>query len=116
MYCALLTVCRRNSLSLLCFFDYGLSVTEGESIQTIQQLADALRSRGLALPAIFTLELCKPLTGCLRELYGASEAMQGLIFGRELLPALKHLLASSERVEELITILEKQPGRDLRNV
>ncbi len=64
--------------------------------------------RGLTVPAVFALELCKPLTGCLRELYGASEVLQEAIFGRQLLPAVKELLVSSERVEEFITLLEQQ--------
>lgn len=83
-------------------------MTQPQSIETIQQLADAVKGRGVTLPAIFLLELCKPLTGCLRELYGASEGLQELIFGKALLPVLKEVLTSSDRVEELITLLEQR--------
>jgi len=83
-------------------------VTQPQSIETIQQLADAVKGRGVTVPAIFLLELSKPLTGCLRELYGASESLQELIFGKALLPALREVLASSDRVEELITMLEQR--------
>lgn len=83
-------------------------MTQPQSIETIQELADTLKSRGVVVPAIFILELCKPLTGCLRELYGASEGLQELIFGRALLPAIKEVLASSDRVEQLITLLEQR--------
>jgi|LakMenEpi03Aug12_release.lakeMendotaPanAssembly.Ray.scaffolds.fasta_scaffold1531953_2 hypothetical protein len=72
----------------------------------MQQLADVVQRRGLALPAIFTLELCKPMTGCLRELYDVSRALQGIIFGKELLPAVSEVLASSETVEHFILLLE----------
>lgn len=78
-----------------------------ESPETIEQLAEAVRCRGLESPAIFFLELCKPLTGCLRELYGVSEPLETLVFGRTLLPALKQVLSSSEHVERLITLLER---------
>lgn len=74
--------------------------------ETIEQLAAAVRSRSLEAPAIFLLELCKPLTGCLREIYGVSEPIEAAIFGRALLPALKKLLSSSEEVERLIKLLE----------
>ncbi len=86
------------------------------SIETIQQLADALKGRGVVVPAIFILELCKPLTGCLRELYGASESLQELVFGRELLPAIKEVLASSDRVEQLITLLEQRQALPAESV
>jgi hypothetical protein len=98
----------KNSLFLDWLFYYRLPVTQQQPIETIQQLAEAVMSRGLAVPAVFALELCKPLTGCLRELYGASEVLQEAIFGRQLLPALKELLVSSERVEEFIILLERQ--------
>jgi hypothetical protein len=89
-------------------FYYRLPVTQQQPIETIQQLVELVRGRRLVVPAIFALELCKPLTGCLRELYGLSEVLQEAIFGRQLLPALKELLVSSERVEEFITLLEQQ--------
>jgi hypothetical protein len=72
----------------------------------LEQLAKLIYSRGLTAPAIFTLELLKPLTGCARELYGASEGLLIALFGGAGLPAVRELLSSSERVEELITILE----------
>jgi hypothetical protein len=79
-------------------------------IRTIQELAEAVRARRLTVPAIFILELCKPLTGCLRELYGVSLALQNLICGRELVPALQEVLESSDAVEQLITLLEQPVG------
>lgn len=75
---------------------------------TLQQLAQLIIDRGLAAPAIFTLELLKPLTGCARELYGVSEGLLIALFGGSGSPAVRELLSSSERVEELITILEQR--------
>lgn len=81
-------------------------MAQPEPIETIQQLAEAVKQRGLTAPVIFTLEMCKPLTGCLRELYGVTESIQTVLFGREFLPALRQVLSSSERVEQLILLLE----------
>lgn len=100
-----------NSLFLPCIFYYRFGVRYSEPIETIEQLANAVQQKGLVAPAIFTLELLKPLTGCFRELYGVSESLQALLFGRELLPALKALLSSSEEVERLIVLLEKPQGQ-----
>jgi hypothetical protein len=87
-------------------FYYRHCMQTGEALETIEQLACAVRERGLTAPAIFALELSKPLVGCLRELYNISESIQLLLFGRELVPALQSVLSSSERVEELIRCLE----------
>jgi hypothetical protein len=83
-----------------------------EPIETIEQLAEIVRRGRMVAPAIFMLELCKPLTGCARELYVASESLQALIFGRTPLPVLRTLLSSSARVEELVQLLEREPARE----
>lgn len=88
-------------------FYYRLTMQHREAIETIEQLACAVRRRGLVAPAVFALELSKPLVGCLRELYGVSESIQMLLFGRELIPALQKVLSSAEKVEELIQLLEQ---------
>jgi hypothetical protein len=80
---------------------------KSEPIQTLEQLAQVLIARRIVAPAIFMLELSKPLTGCLRELYGLTDGLQRALFGSEVIPALQELLSSSERVEELIVLLEQ---------
>jgi hypothetical protein len=75
----------------------------------LEELAVSIRRRGLVAPAIFFLELTKPLVGCMRELYGASEPLQNILFGAERTHAIRELLESSERVEQLIAILESSP-------
>jgi len=72
-----------------------------------EQLAQALIERRMVVPAIFLLELSKPLVGCMRELYGMTEGLQRVLFGSEFVPAAKELLSSVERVEELIVLLER---------
>jgi hypothetical protein len=91
-------------------------MTLGEPIETIEQLADAIRRRRMVIPAIFMLELCKPLTGCLRELNASLESLQSLLFGRELLPALKTLLTSVDHVESLIGLLERDGEQEVAPV
>ena len=91
-------------------------MTSGKPIETIEQLADAVRRRHMVAPAIFMLELCKPFTGCLRELHSTFESLQSLLFGRELLPALKTLLTSVENVERLVCLLENDSLEEVPSV
>lgn len=74
----------------------------------IEVLADSICRRGLEVPAVFFLELTKPLVGCMRELYGMSEPLQRLFWGREGSPFIKELLSSGQNVEQLIQILENR--------
>ena len=82
-------------------------MSKSEPIQTLEQLAEALIERRMRAPAIFVLELCKPLVGCARELYDATEGLMCVLFGHSLMPVIREVLASSERVEELIVLLER---------
>ena len=83
---------------------------DASSQTLLEELADALQRRRLVAPAIFFLELTKPLVGCMRELYGVSEPLQRALFGKEIVPSLRELLASSDNVEKLITLLESSPS------
>lgn len=59
-------------------------------------------------PAIFFLELSKPLVGCMRELYGMSEPLARTLFGATLSPAVGTMLSSAEHIEQLIVMLESK--------
>ena len=59
-------------------------------------------------PAIFFLELSKPLVGCMRELYVMSEPLLRTLFGANASPALGTMLSSAEHVERLIVMLESE--------
>lgn len=82
-------------------------MSKSEPIQNLEQLAQILVERKMVAPAIFLLELSKPLVGCARELYGVTEGLQRVLFGAQVLPVLRDLLASSESVERLIVLLEQ---------
>lgn len=78
-----------------------------DSNDVILPLADAIVQRGLVAPAIFLLELSKPLTGCMRELcVGAGDGLLRFAVGDRFAPAIREVLSSSENVEALITRLE----------
>lgn len=82
---------------------------EAVPISPLEELAASIKRRRLVEPAIFFLELSKPLIGCMRELYGISEPLQRTLFGKELLSSVRELLASRDNVETLITMLESKP-------
>ncbi len=73
----------------------------------IESVAEAIERRGLCEPAIFILELSKPLVGCMRELYGVSEPVASALLGSAWAPKLREVFASSESVEALIQRLER---------
>ncbi len=78
--------------------------------QDLQPLVDAIVKRRMVEPSIFLLEMCKPLVGCLRELYAVSEPLLHTLLGSSLAPALKRALQSSDDAEVLIRALEETRG------
>jgi len=85
-------------------------MSKPESIQTIDQLAAVIIKRKMTAPAVFLLELSKPISGLAREIYGVTQGLQQVVFGREILPVINQLLSSVEQIEALILLLEKQPA------
>lgn len=73
----------------------------------LQPLVDVIARRGMVEPAIFFLEMSKPLIGCLRELYSVSEPILHTFVTSSALPALKVALQSSDDTERLIEMLEQ---------
>lgn len=74
--------------------------------ELIDSVAGAIARRGLCEPAIFVLELSKPLVGCMRELCAVGEPIAAALLGGAWGPKLREVLASSESVEALIQRLE----------
>jgi hypothetical protein len=83
------------------------------SSDAILSLAASIRRRGLREPAIFALELCKPLVGCVRELYGMGKPLVTLLVGSAAAPAIEEVLTSSDSVERLIQLLESSHDAQL---
>ena len=77
------------------------------SNDVVASLVDEIAQRRLIAPAIFLLELSKPLTGCMRELcVGIGDGLLRFALGERFTSALSDVLRSSEDVEALITRLE----------
>ena len=79
---------------------------ESSLAASTEPLVEAIIRRKLCEPAIFILEMCKPLVGCMRELYGIGEPLASALLGPKFAPALRAALASSEAVEDIIQRLE----------
>lgn len=83
------------------------------SKDAVSSLIEEIAQRELIAPAIFLLELSKPLTGCMRELcVGAGDGLLRIALGERFAPAIREVFSSSERVEAVIECLETR--RDKR--
>lgn len=80
----------------------------------LKPLVDVIVGRRMVEPAIFLLEMSKPLVGCMRELYGMSEPLVHALFGSSLTPAVKRVLASSDDTEAFIQLLEQARSSESR--
>lgn len=78
------------------------------TLQDYEQVANAVVRRGLQVPAIFFLELHKPLTrlGHTSVLFCAP--LLQFILGRIRVEKLLELLSCPQNVEQLISTIEKQ--------
>ncbi|NDC37407.1 MAG: hypothetical protein EBZ48_05080 [Proteobacteria bacterium] len=74
----------------------------------LASLADSLVRRGLAVPAVFFLELHKPMSTVLSFGVQAVDPVLRLILGQNTMQAVTHALESRERLEQLITLIEER--------
>ena len=81
-----------------------------EAETDFESLVQAIQARKMVEPAIFLLEMCKPLVGCARELYRMGDPLVQLLFAPHVRPAIERVLSSSDNVEHLITRLEGTRG------
>lgn len=72
----------------------------------LKHVAEAIHRRGFAVPAIFFLEMYKPLVGCCREFLVMIEPIAIALVGKTGTGQLKEVLSSSSHIEELIQLLE----------
>jgi hypothetical protein len=80
-------------------------------VETLDQVASALKRRGLAMPAVLLLEMHRPLMGCMREMYTMVEPVALAVFGSTWMPVVRELLNSPEDVDRLIESLERPAVR-----
>ena len=81
-----------------------LPAEEREAI--LSRLADGIRVRGLEVPALFALELNRPLGNTLAHGLVGLTPLLGPVLGAEKLDAAARLLAEPGAVDELISRLE----------
>lgn len=72
----------------------------------IADLADALVARGLGVPAIFMLEMQKPLSGLVAAGGAAALPILGALIGRQRCERMLSLFGSAEQLEALIAAIE----------
>ena len=83
--------------------------------ENISLLARGVCSRGLAGPAVFFLELHKPLTGVLREIALLASPMFVLLFGRQKMDLMNEILESPDKIELLIQKIEELARKPEKN-
>jgi len=89
-----------------------------ENSVSLHDIGQKIARRGMAAPAIFFLELYKPLSTLVYSAALFSQPLLGAIFGRELIEQAKELLKSRQNIEALIVELEnlgrqKEPSLEL---
>jgi hypothetical protein len=72
----------------------------------VERCVQAVMAQGLCGPVVFLLEACKPLRGCLREVYLCCEPVVRLFGSGEVVRNFATVLASAESVEHFIQRLE----------
>ena len=92
--------------------DVNLNTTIDNSA-LIESYAQKIRSLGLTTPAIFLLEMHKPLTSVLHTAITLAEPISASIFGAERIHGLREFFSIRENVESLITRLESLMENEL---
>lgn len=83
-----------------------------EQFELLRRFADGIARRGLAVPAIFLLELHKPLTGLGHLIAEAFDPLTRCLVGSERAAAVLKLLESRDNVEFVLDRLEGMTRRD----
>lgn len=79
---------------------------------SVEALAKAIHSRGLSTPAIFMLELSKPICGLLHPALLVSEPLIGALVGFQRYREQQAFWTKSENIEALIHQLENLMTHD----
>ncbi len=82
-----------------------------ERTELLQRFAEGVARRGLTVPAIFLLELHKPLSGLGHLVAEAFDPLTRCLVGSERAAAVLKLLESRDNVEFVITRLEEMTRR-----
>ena len=80
----------------------------------LSKLADTIDSRGLSVPAIFLLEMYKPLVGLAHNFSLVSAPLLIPIFGINLYKQALKLLDNPANIEELILLIEAKNSNNCK--
>lgn len=80
----------------------------------LPKLADLIEKRGLGLPAIFLLEMYKPLVGLAQNFSLVSAPLLIPLFGLNLYNQALKLLDNPANVEELILLIEAKNSNNCK--
>ena len=72
----------------------------------VRGMADRIKALGLAEPALFFLELYKPLHGLLHAGAVVAEPLLSLFFRCDTIRRVSSVLESRDNIEKLLTMLE----------
>ncbi len=81
---------------------------------SLSKLADLVSNQGLAVPAIFLLEMYKPMVGLAQNFSLVSAPLLIPIFGIRLYKQALKLLDNPANVEELILLIEAKNSNNCK--
>lgn len=81
---------------------------QASTLQYIESLADSIVRRGLSAPAVFLLELHKPLATFISMGASAAEPMITLLLGKEFAKQAPAIFESRDTIERLIVLIEER--------
>ena len=73
----------------------------------LRSIAEGIKARGLTAPAIFFLEMQKPLATVTGSALAVTEPFVQFLFGAQFARSASQILSSRESAEELIKLLEE---------
>jgi hypothetical protein len=88
------------------------SEKETSEDEVLQRVAREVSLRGMEAPAIFFLEMYKPLLGVMQNVSLIGRPVLAMLLGAHSAAALDHVLQSRGNVEKLIALLEQPPDAE----
>lgn len=86
-------------------------LTPLEVRQSLTALAEGVHRRRLVAPAIFFLEMYKPLLGVANALVIFSQPLVASLLGSQRIEQTIQLLSARENIEDFVRLLEEYRGR-----
>ena len=88
--------------------EFGTPLPAAERDALLERLAEGIARRGLEVPALFALEVHRPLAGTLAHGLIGLTPLLGPVLGAERLTAAARLLAEPGAIDDLMARLERR--------